>query len=115
MLGWTIFTWILTPILTTAFGYYGFPLVLLTIATSSLFVSVQAKKYVNFHFFASIYKALLSAALMGAVILVFLAVIPQMYPAIAVSVVAGAGVYFAALLFLFRINVVKELQALFVK
>ena len=51
MFVWTVSTWILTPLFTIWFGYFGFPFVLLIIASSSLAVSFIAKRFISFHFF----------------------------------------------------------------
>lgn len=114
MLVWTIATWILTPVFTSLFGYFGFPIVLLLIALSSLLVSTQAKHFVDFHFFSSIYKGILSSMLMGAVIFILLKMVPDLYGGIIVAAVSGIATYYFSLLFLFKTNILKELRSIFI-
>ncbi len=115
MLIWTVATWILTPLFTRLFGYYGFPLVLLSIAVSSLFVSHRAKKLAPFHFGRSVYKALIGAPLMGLVMLLLLRLVPSVYAGMAVAGIMGALSYVVILKTVFKVDMVKELRALFVK
>lgn len=110
---WTVITWILTPLFTRWFGYFGFPYVLLIIASSSVIVSFIAKRFIVFHFFKSIYKSLIAAVCMGIVLLFIAQTIPNIYKNIVISTLLGALTYYFALLLLFKINLVKELQALF--
>jgi O-antigen/teichoic acid export membrane protein len=113
MLIWTVATWILTPLFTRLFGYYGFPLVLLSIAVSSLFVSHRAKKLAPFHFGRSVYKALIGAPLMGLVMLLLLRLVPSVYAGMAVAGIMGALSYVVILKTVFKVDMVKELRALF--
>lgn len=115
MLLWTVGTWILTPLFTIFFGYIGFPIVLLIIASSSLLVAAVAKKYVNFQFTVSIYKGLSSAAAMGAVTLIAFRFVPGLYPSIIVAAIAAAATYFLVLYSVFKVNIIEEVQVLFKK
>jgi len=112
---WTVATWILTPLFTRWFGYSGFPYVLLIIASSSLAVSFIAKRFISFHFFKSIYKSLFATFCMGIVLLLTMQIILNVYMSITFSLTLGALTYYAMLLYLFNINLVKELKSLFVK
>jgi len=115
MFFWTVVTWILTPLFTQLFGYYGFPYVLLLIASSSVIVSFIAKRFIIFHFFKSIYKSLVATVFMGIVLLIIAQTIPNIYEDLVISVIFGVFTYYITLLLLFKINLVKELQSLFVK
>jgi O-antigen/teichoic acid export membrane protein len=115
MFVWTLSTWILTPFFTRLFGYYGFPYVLLLIASSSAVVSFIAKRFVEFHFFKSIYKSLTAALFMGVVLFFVSRTVPHIYGDLIVSVLLGALTYYGTLLLFFKINLVKELRSLFIK
>lgn len=115
MFVWTVVTWILTPLFARFFGYYGFPYVLLIIASSSVIVSFIAKRFVVFHFFKSIYKSLVATILTGIVLLFVAQTIPNIYEDLVISVLLGALTYYGTLLLLFKINIIKELQTLFTK
>lgn len=112
---WTLSTWLLTPIFTHFFGYIGFPIVLLIIATSSLFVAAVAKKFVSFQFVASIYKGLISAVAMGGVILFAFRFVPGLYSSIVIAAISAAVTYFFFLYLVFKTNILKEVRMLFNK
>lgn len=115
MFAWTVATWVLTPLMTGFYGYYGFPIVLTTIAFSSLFVSFKAKQLVSFHFIDSVYKALTSATVMGLTVFALQRLIPNPYYSLAVSITTGALVYYLMLRKVFKVNIITELRSLFVK
>ena len=112
MLVWTIATWILTPLFTRLFGMYGFPLVLLLVASSSLIVSSQAKRYVQFHFIESIYKGIASALLMGIAVVCVLRIDTRTFFTLPLAVAAGVATYVFALSYIFKINILKEIKSL---
>jgi len=115
MFGWTITTWVLTPLFTNLFGYYGFPFVLLIIALSSVMVSYKARAFVSFHLFDSIHRSVISALLMGVIIVTLIRIIPHPYVGFFASFIVGALSYYIILLTVFKTNLVGELRALFVK
>lgn len=115
MLFWTVSTWILTPLFTYLFGYIGFPIVLLIIASSSLLIAAIAKKYVEFQFASSVYKGLVSAFLMGTVILLAFRFVPALYPSIILAGLGAGATYFLVLYLGFKTNILKEVQLLFKK
>lgn len=112
---WTVGTWILTPLFTYIFGYIGFPIVLLIIATSSLLVAAFAKKFVTFQFIASIYKGLTAAVIMGVMVLLAFRVIPGLYTGIIMAGITAGATYFLVLYLVFKTNILKEIQVLFNK
>ncbi len=115
MLGWTILVWVFTPIFTALFGYFGFPVVQLLIATSSLFVSWYAKKYIVFRFFPVVYKSIISAFCMGLIMISVMLLFKNPYIAFGVSILFGAGVYYLVLQLVFRINILADLQRFIVQ
>ncbi|MFA5136122.1 MAG: oligosaccharide flippase family protein [Patescibacteria group bacterium] len=115
MLLWTVATWLLTPIMTLWHGYFGFPITLLIVASSSVFVSYRARSFVTFHIYRSVYKSMLSSLFMATVMLILVALIQNPYVRLPTVMLTGIVVYFFALLFAFKVNLIKELQTLFVK
>lgn len=113
MLFWTITTWICTPLFTAKFGLLGFPLTQLILATSSLLVAGQAKKLVEFRFWHSIYKPLISTMVMVMCIFIGLSIMPVTYLSLAIAIVGGAAVYFGVLFFVFNLNPINEVRSLF--
>ncbi len=64
MVGWTITTWILTPILTTQWGMYGFPITQVVLSSSFFVVVIVARRLLSFHILPAIYKPIIAALLM---------------------------------------------------
>jgi len=115
MLAWTIMTWILTPVLTHLFGNYGFPITVMIVSVSSILVIKKAQEYVPFHIFASIYKPFFSSIAMGLVMLLVKQLYPHTIYSLILTTFAGATTYLVVLLFVFKINIIKEARQLFVK
>ena len=74
------------------------------------------KKIYFFSFFKSIYQSLLSTVCMGIVLYIVMPLTYYLgYLGLALSALSGALTYYLVLLLLFKINLIKELQSLFVK
>jgi len=112
---WTISTWILTPLLTKFFGIYGFPITIVIMSVSSIFVMLKAKKHINFKLIESINKPILAAFFMGICIYLLLLIIPDPFIGIIVSIPFGAIIYFFSMKVVFKINLITELKTLFIK
>lgn len=110
---WTIATWILTPVFSALFGYYGFPLTQIILA--SMFVSVvyQAKRIASFSFIKSVNAPILSTILMGIVSISIKLIIPQSYFETVLVIIVGMFTYFCSLSFIFKINIINEFKNLF--
>lgn len=104
MIFWTIFTWILTPILTLKLGIYGFPLTLLILSSTFVYVIYLAKKMIQFNFFNQVYPSLLSTLIMAFIIYLFLKV--PLFPLLSLfgGIILGIISYGAILTFVFKIN-----------
>lgn len=63
MIGWTIATWILTPLLITRFGYSGFAIASFIISLSSVVVVLVARRYVDFSFMRPVFRQFIAALL----------------------------------------------------
>jgi len=114
MLAWTVIMWILTPILTRLFVYYGFPFTHLFISLTFFFVVIVAKKNINFQFFRPIKKFILSSIPMILVILfVNSFVTSNLIFTLVTMVLAGGLTYFIFVRYFFKIDPLSEIKYLF--
>ncbi len=113
MLLWTITTWILTPLLTRYYGYFGFPITQVVLSLAFVFVLFRAKRLVDFDFVGPVYKSLAATLIMGLVIFALKQFSLPPILVIGSSVILGVISYLAILFFLFKINIVHELKSLF--
>lgn len=113
MVFWTAFTWLLTPLFTVLFGYFGFPLALLCMSFSSLFVTYIARKQIDFSFFPIIFPYIFSAFCMGLILYgVHTSLI--MFPIVRLVAITTTGTisYFLILKIVFKINIIQKLYLL---
>lgn len=108
MLIWTITTWIFTPLLTHYFGYYGFPITVMIISLSSVFVVRKAQEFVPFRILSSIYKPFFSAMAMGIVMFFVKQVYFHTFHGMILTTLSGAATYLFVLFFVFKVNIIKE-------
>lgn len=113
MIFWTTATWILTPILTHYFGFFGFPVTQVVLSFTFLIVLWQAKKIIQFAFFKPIYKSLIAAFLMAALLVVLGPFIKTLPFTIILTILAGGIFYLAILKFCFKIDITREIKSLF--
>lgn len=112
MLIWTVATWILTPLLTHYFGYYGFPVTVMIISLTSVFVVRKAQEFVPFRIFATIYKPFFSSLAMAFIMVLVKQLFPHTIHGMILTSVAGAGTYLSVLLFIFKVDIIKEARGL---
>jgi O-antigen/teichoic acid export membrane protein len=112
MVGWTIATWVLTPILTKFFGVFGFPITLVILSSSFILVQQQTKKIISFSFFKNISPFLFSGLIMGLVVFVFNRFLVSSLPFLLIPVLSGIITYLLALNYIFRINLIQEIKLL---
>ena len=112
---WTISTWILTPLLTKLFGIYGFPITIVIMSVSSIFVMLKAKQIVKFDLIGSVYKPILSTIIMGISVSIILLFVQNPYLAIILSFIFGSTIYFFSMKNIFNINLITELKTLIKK
>lgn len=114
MIFWTVTTWILTPILSKIFGYYGFPIVQFILSFAFIAVVAKAKQIIPFSFIKPVYQGIISAGIMGLVIF-FLKINFPVNPFTLISFVfAGGLVYFASIKIIFKIDIINEFKKLFI-
>lgn len=112
---WTVSTWILTPLLTEFIGIYGFPVTIVIMSVSSIFVMLKAKKLIHFKLLKSVYKPILSTVLMGISIFLISLFVKNPYTVIILSISVGATIYFLSMRLIFKSNLITELKTLFSK
>lgn len=115
MLVWTIITWILTPLLTHFYGYYGFPFTVMIVSVSSILVVKKAQQFVPFRIFASIYKPFFSSFIMAIIMIFTKQLFPHTLHGMALTAISGALTYLFVLFFLFKVNIINEALLLFKK
>ena len=108
MLFWTVSTWVLIIPFTHMFGYYGFPLTILILSLTFVFVLYKAKQLINFNFISSIYPFLICGVLMGICVYSVSHLITYGIFALVSGIIAGIVVYYASLRLIFSINITKE-------
>lgn len=115
MLFWTIVTWILTPVFTKTFGLMGFPLTQMLLSLTFVIVVIKAKQYINFNFFKPVSKSILSAILMGIIVVISNFVLNNSPLSLVFSVFIGLITYFITLKYLFKIDLITEVKSIFLK
>lgn len=114
MVFWTIMMWVLVYPLTELFGIYGFPLTILAIAMTSIFVAMKARTMVPYNFIESTYKYFVAGFIM------FVVTFGVRYYSTGISigvlrivlvVITGMASYYLSLLLLFKENLLKDLHA----
>lgn len=113
MLGWAIIVWVLTPLLTSIFGIYGFPITHLTISLTFIAVVITAHKIIPFRFLGTIKYFLLSAVPMAAVMyLVKLYPFSNLIILIISIFVSGSLTYLVFLTYIFKLDITKDIRYL---
>jgi len=115
MIVWTVTTWILTPVLTYLYAYYGFPITVAFISVSSVVVVSVAKQCVHFQFFRAVGKPLISAVAMAGVVWIVKWTVYDHAVALSLSVLLGGITYLGMLYFGFGVNMVKEVRNIFIR
>lgn len=107
MVFWTVATWILTPPLTFQFGIYGFPLCLLILSSTFIFVIFLAKKTISFNFINQTFSSLFSSLIMSFIVFYFLKFPFPSLISLLGGVILGIISYSLVLYFVFKINFFK--------
>jgi len=113
MLFWTVTTWLLTPVFTQMFGLFGFPLNQLILSLTFIVVIYIAKKEVQFSFLNSVYKPLISTGVMTSITYLLITSSSPTLSLIIFTIAFSALVYLIILKFIFKIDLISEIQTLF--
>lgn len=103
MLGWTAFTWLMTPLFLEWIGYDGFALVTALVNLSVFGVVAVAKRYLKFSVVRAVKYPLLASAVMTGVLYILSLILPMHGVSIAVIIISGVLVY-GSVLFIFDKN-----------
>jgi PST family polysaccharide transporter len=103
MVGWTIATWVLTPILIAVMGFNGVAAASAIIASSVVLVIYLTKKYVKFNVFAATMYPFLAAAIMGIAVYFLSPILVKNLISLGFMICMGAMIYFLCI-FLFARN-----------
>ncbi len=113
MVGWTVATWVLTPILTKFFGIFGFPITLTVLSSSFMLVQLQTKKIIPFSFLKNILPFLFSGLVMGVVVFIFTKIFVSNFIFLLIPIVSGIITYLFVLNYIFKINLINQIKLLF--
>jgi len=107
---WTVLMWLLTPVMSERFGYYGFPIVHLMISLTFGLVIWQAKKLFPLNLLSNIIPFIVAAAVMGTTLYGTDLLLKADSILIIGSQVALAGtLYMIVLLVVFKINLIRDI------
>lgn len=109
MIVWTILTWILTPLMINKFGFNGVGISSFLISTTSFFVFIIARRYIEFSFVKPVIRQFLVAILM--MIFIFLTKnIINSLPLLFFEIII-AGLFYLGVLFLIaRAEIIKTIR-----
>ncbi|MGB9883166.1 MAG: oligosaccharide flippase family protein [Microgenomates group bacterium] len=111
MIFWTAGTWILTPILIKLFGAIGFPITLIILSSSFIFVLATTKKFVDFSFIKNFYPFLISS-LIFFISQKFLPFKDNNFLNLSLLILSSIIIYLASLTLIFRINIFEKIKKL---
>jgi O-antigen/teichoic acid export membrane protein len=103
MVGWTIATWVLTPILIVFMGFNGVAAASALIASSVVLVIYLTRKYIKFNVFKAAMYPFLAAAIMGVIIYFLGPIVVKDLVSLVFMIMMGAMLYFLCI-FLFARN-----------
>ncbi len=112
MVFWTIFTWILTPILTNLFSGFGFPLTLLILSLSFILVVLETKKQINFAFLKNVFPFFISSLIMFLIIFFSPFYKFKTIEFLIININLGIITYLLTLKILFNISLLEEIKNL---
>ncbi len=106
----TVVTWIFTPILTTNFGQFGFPITHLIVSITLLSLLFKVRSMLQMKILPFIYKPILSSIGMGVVLFGIRSLFtePNVF-LIGIVAASGALTYYVLMLYVFKVNIINEL------
>ena len=107
----TVTTWVLTPILTTKYHQFGFPITHFIVSCTLGLLLLKVRSTLDMKILPSIYKPLLSSAGMAIILLG----VQRLFPAPSVPLfiiisATGAVSYFTIMAYVFNTNIYKEIM-----
>lgn len=113
MIMWTVLTWIFYPLLGIKFGYNGVAAAAALVAFSSLVAIWVAKKEVNFRFWKSINKSLISSLVMGGLIYFLSPLFEKTLIGVIFLTILGALFYFGLIFLMMGENFFGEIKNIY--
>jgi len=114
MVMWTIMAWIFTSVFTRLFGIYGFPITQVILSTTFFLVIWQAKKIIDFNFWQSVYKPIVSALFMGLIVFLMMIILSvNSIFSLILIIITAVTIYLLSLRIFFKINLITEIKILF--
>ena len=110
MIMWTVLTWVLIPYLAYRSGVNGAALGYALVGASSVVAIYIARKAVPFSLWNGVGKPAMAALLMGIVLLIARSLLTVSLSSVAVMVILGGGVYFAASYILVGRSLVEDVK-----
>jgi O-antigen/teichoic acid export membrane protein len=110
MVGWTIATWVLTPILIVLMGFNGVAAASALIACSVVLVIFLAKRYVKFNVFAATMYPFLAAAIMGIAVYFLSPILVRGLISLIFMISMGAMLYFLCIFLFARNEVLADIK-----
>lgn len=109
----TIVNWITTPIFTAKFGMYGFPIAHLMVSITLSFLLIKAKQLLKTRVLRNVAGPIISATIMGIILLFFKGYLPPSLVSIAMLGLGGVLIYYFLMKVAFKNDVVKQLVSLY--
>lgn len=112
MLFVTMLNWILTPLLTARFNYYGFPISHLIVSCAFVYILLKAKKTYGFSVIKPVAGFLTASLIMGGFLLCmgrFISI--NSFPLTGVLVISGAAIYYGLIRYILKVNIKNEVNS----
>jgi O-antigen/teichoic acid export membrane protein len=111
MIVWTAISWILVPLLSNIYGFYGFPLTHLVISLTYIIVIFVARRHIHITFFKDIGIILMSSLFAALCVFVLNYYISSIVVLI-LSVLIGYAAWYASMKFIFKRDIIRELRSI---
>ncbi len=115
MVGWTILTWILTPIAIYLYGYNGVAIASFVVTLTIGITIYLVKQITPFSFFRSISKPLIATAIMSLVVFSLSQFVITSFITLIFVILLGGGVYLFSFYLLAKNEITGDIKKLFVK
>ena len=108
----TLLNWVLTPLLTARFNYYGFPISHLVISITFAYILFKAQSAYHFSLLKPTWKFVVSSVVMG-LFLFFMNFFIEVnsFPLIGLSIVVGIFIYYLFISYVFKVDLKSEINS----
>lgn len=112
---WTSLTWVMTPILIYLFGYNGVSIASFLITLTIVYTIYLVKKVIEFSFINSIYKPLLSSAIMGIFVYITSGVLVNGLLSLIFVIILGGVIYISSFYLIAKSELKSDLRFVLAK